>query len=94
MEFEWDDRKNRQNIAKHFISFEEATGVFESTSITLEDKRNDYGENRFITIGYVTLADGKVMLTVVYTWRNHRIRIISARKASKKEKALYYELIN
>ncbi len=54
MEFDWDENKNNSNKEKHGISFEEAKGVFnDDQRITYEDSRNDYGEVRFIMIGYI-----------------------------------------
>ncbi len=76
MPFEWDETKAAENYAKHGVSFETATEVFRDTfAVERLDDREDYGEDRFILIGIV---DGTV-LTVVYTERSDRIRIISAR---------------
>ena len=87
MKIEWDTNKNDANMKKHHISFETATRVF------LDEKRLDYydivhsiNEDRYITIGLV-----EEVLVVVYTLRKTRIRIISARLATRKEKELYYE---
>ena len=69
------------------MSFETATEVFSDPfAIERRDDREDYGEDRFILIG---IAEGTV-LTVVYTERDGRIRIISARQATKREQDDYF----
>lgn len=88
MELEWDEEKNRANQRKHQISFEEATEVFYYPTHETVDTRLEYGEERFIGIG----RNSKMLiLTVVYTERESRIRIISARRANKQEERLHYE---
>jgi len=52
MTYEWDEAKNRANSAKHGLRFEDAEIVFEGPCVTFEDDRLDYGETRFITLGY------------------------------------------
>ena len=86
MHFEWDERKNRQNIAKHGISFEQATRVFDGLTFDATDVRFDYGEVRDISIG---LLEGIAVLVVVHTDRQGVCRIISARQARKDERARY-----
>ena len=87
MEFEWDEDKAAENLRKHAVSFSQAALAFhDPLSIELVDEREDYGESRFIHIG---LSDALV-LTVVFTERAQRIRIISARKATKDEEAYYH----
>ena len=88
MLFEWDERKNRSNIAKHEISFDEARLIFEGPVLQLVDDRADYGEVRQISIG---LLREVVAVTVVHTDRIGVTRIISARLANRKEKRLYHE---
>ena len=87
MEFEWDENKNNINKAKHGVSFENATRVFldENRVEIYDDKNSKENEDRFITIGKA----GK-LLYVVFTEREDRTRIISARLAEKKEKETYY----
>jgi uncharacterized DUF497 family protein len=92
MKFEWHDNKNVSNIEKHGISFEQAIFVFKDLQAILTiDNRFDYGETRFIIIGeiYSKNADKDILIVVVYTKRKDVIRIISARKANKKEKKVY-----
>jgi uncharacterized DUF497 family protein len=85
--FEWDDAKARANLEKHEVSFEVARRVFYDTAgIDEIDDRGGYGEDRFIGIGMV---DGR-LLTVTYTERDGRIRIISARKATRREQDDYF----
>lgn len=87
-EFEWDDAKAESNIEKHGVSFEEACGVFRDPfAIELLDDRDDYGEDRYILIGMA--APG--VLVVVYTVRDERNRIISARRAEPNERRFYHE---
>ena len=86
MEFEWNENKNRSNNNKHKMDFDFASRVFnDENRIEWEDKRNDYGELRFITIGRIL----STMITVVYTLRNKITRIISARPAKQGERDLY-----
>jgi uncharacterized protein len=90
MIFEWDDRKNQRNRAKHGVSFEAATLVFEdSHAIGMLDH---VGEGRWRTVG---MPAGVVVLLVVHTYREEGgeeyIRIISARKATPRERRIYEE---
>lgn len=87
-EFEWDDRKAAANVRKHGVHFEEACAVFrDAFAIELQDDRHDYGEDRFILIG-MSQTD---VLVVVYTERQHRHRIISARRAEPNERRTYHD---
>jgi uncharacterized protein len=85
IEYEWDKDKARTNLRKHNIDFADAIGALEDDdALTLDD--NDADEERFITIGKDALER---ILVVVYTWRGERIRIISARKATPRERKEY-----
>jgi uncharacterized protein len=86
----WDENKAKTNLVKHGINIEEAqTVLFARQSITLEGNKHD--EPRFITIAFSLKLN---LLVVVYAHCNHdEIRIISARKATKKEAKLYEERI-
>jgi len=91
MIFEWDPNKNESNIKKHGVSFEEAVLVFkDKNALSLFDKAHSREEERWITIGVIPVFS---ILLVVHTYRikNHKetLRIISARKATKKEKSQY-----
>lgn len=84
--FEWDDAKATTNETKHGISFEAAAYVFlDDNRLDVIDSRQSYGEQRRNVIGTV---DG-ICLTVTYTMRGNLCRIISARRASRKERHYY-----
>ena len=92
MDFEWDAGKADANLRKHGISFEDAARVFlDPQRIETFDDREDYGEDRWKTVGLVAPA----LLAVVYTVRGNDgslIRLISARKADAYERAQYREV--
>lgn len=89
MNYEWDEAKNESNLAKHGISFEEAAEVFSDPRLlTFQGKLGDGGEERFISIGLVPSL-GSIVVTVVHTDRDGTTRIISTRKANRKERAVY-----
>jgi uncharacterized DUF497 family protein len=84
--YEWDDAKAEANFGKHGVRFEHAVEACEDPDALIEfDDSEDYGEDRFILVGRA--SDG--VLTVVYTERNSRIRIISAREANDYERRNY-----
>jgi uncharacterized DUF497 family protein len=84
MEFEWDKDKEKRNIKKHGISFDETVTVFyDPLSATFNDPDHSIGELRFITIGFSSQGS---LLVVSYTERGKRIRIISARPATIRER--------
>ena len=87
MRFEWDEAKNEVNIRKHGIDFEDVKDIFNHPMMTLLDTRDDdYGEPRWLSIGWIHTVLG----VVVYTERvGDVIRIISARKATKYEVRRY-----
>ncbi len=87
MRFEWDDRKNELNRAKHGLSFEEATVIWDGFVFTREDGRRDYGETRWLSLG---LLSGDVVILVAHTKRRGHVRLISARPASRTERTIYY----
>ena len=87
MEFEWDDAKARANLRKHGISFEDAsTAFYDALSVTIPDPDHSAGERRFLLIG-VTLT-GRLAV-VSHTDRGRRIRIINARRATRRERTAY-----
>lgn len=87
-EFEWDAGKAQANQRKHGIAFEAARRVFkDGFAVEWPDADLPFGEARFVITGMV---DGR-LLRVVYTERNGRIRIISARKATRHEQREYYQ---
>ncbi len=89
MGFEWDAKKCKANIHLHGIDFGGIESVFDGYTLTIEDTRFDYGEQRFVTLG---LLQGRVVL-IVHTERDETIRIISVRKATKHEQSRYFSQI-
>lgn len=104
MEFEWDEDKRQSNLSKHGIDFVDAAKIFDRPVLERLDNRYDYedtrgesnsppwdvrGETRIIALGEVYGA----ILFVVYTWRGEVRRIISARRATKRERNQYYQTI-
>jgi uncharacterized DUF497 family protein len=88
--FEWDSRKARSNLAKHGVGFEEASTVFgDPLSLTIPDPEHSLAEQRYITIARA--FNGK-LLVVVHTDRGDNIRIVSARRASRRERKSYEEV--
>lgn len=87
MDFEWDESKRLANILKHGIDFVDAIGIFTGHVTETEDQRRDYGEHRFLVTG--ELNDEVIRL--VYTKRDERWWIISARRAKRNERRAYYE---
>lgn len=85
--YEWDKKKSQENLSKHGLSFEDAHIVFSGPCITFEDRRADYGEERFITLGSLL---GRVVV-IAHTPRGEKTRIISMRKANSREKKIYQE---
>jgi uncharacterized protein len=87
--FEWDRAKAELNLKEHGVSFEEATTVFrDPLSITISDPDHSGSEDRFIDIG---MSHNMQLLVVSYTERQDRIRIISARRATRAERKNYEE---
>jgi uncharacterized protein len=88
LEFEWHAGKAETNLRIHGVSFELATTVFKDAfAIEWQDNREDYGEERFVTIG---MAEGSALLFVAYTEPDNRVRIISARKVTQYEQDEYF----
>jgi len=90
MRFEWDEDKNRANIQKHKIDFADVPAVFNDPMLVELDEREDYGEERWIGMGF--LRD--IVVVVVFAQRRQdTIRIISARKVSKHERKRYEQAL-
>jgi uncharacterized DUF497 family protein len=84
MQFEWDREKAQRNLRKHGVSFDEAVTVFyDPLSATFDDPNRSVGEQRFITIGY---SARDRLLVVAHTERGVTMRIISARRATARER--------
>jgi len=73
MNFEWDDIKRKSNIEKHGIDFIDAPIIFDSYTLTIEDDRYDYGEERFVSFGIIE----ERVVVVVHTENEDSIKIIS-----------------
>ncbi|MFY9316403.1 MAG: BrnT family toxin [Burkholderiales bacterium] len=86
MRFQYDPAKAVANLKKHGVSFADAEGVLEDPlALTVQDPDSE-GETRFITIGMGSAGD---VLVVVYTERDDKYRIISARRPTRKERKSY-----
>lgn len=89
MKFEWDASKAAINLRKHGVSFEEGCAVFgDPLAGTIPDSTHSTGEARFATIG---MTPAQRVIVVVHTDRQDRIRIISARPATRAEKKKHEE---
>jgi uncharacterized DUF497 family protein len=87
LDFEWDDSKAAENVGNHGVSFAQAALAFRDPfAVEWIDLREAYGEERLILLGMA----GNNVLTVAYTEREERIRIISARRATTNEQDVYY----
>jgi uncharacterized DUF497 family protein len=85
MEFEWDQAKHAKTLHERGFGFDDAARIFARPVLIWEDARRDYGEVRFRAVGETT---GDV-LHVAFTWRGNALRIISVRRASRKEAQLW-----
>lgn len=85
MQIEFDANKRDWTFVERGLEFGRAAEVFERRHLTLTDNRRPYGEDRFITTGWL---DGRIVM-VVWTQRGHKRRIISMRKANEREIAYY-----
>ena len=89
MRFEWDPSKAAENLARHGVSFEEAATVFrDALSATGADPDHSFDEDRFVTFGVSTAGR---LLAIAHTHHDDTIRIISARPATPRERAIYEE---
>lgn len=86
MRFEWDSKKNEINIRERGVDFADAKEMFEYELFVAPDIRKNYGENRHVGVGYIQNR----LMVVVFTKRKfNTIRIISLRKANKREQAKF-----
>ncbi len=83
--YEWDNSKRDNNIAKHGVDFTAMQRFDWDAAMTVTDTRTDYGERRFVSIAPV----GQRLHVCAWCWRGDNIRIISLRKANKREVARY-----
>lgn len=87
MQFEWNPDKARSNLKKHEVSFNEASTVFnDPLSMTFPDPNHSYSEDRYVIIG---LSSAGRILVIPHTDRADRVRIISAREATRNEWRFY-----
>ncbi len=85
--FEWDDEKAKKVLQNHKIDFKEACTIFFDNFVThQEDKRFDYEEERYLSIG---MSNQARMIIVTWTFRDENIRLITAFKPSKKQLQIY-----
>ncbi len=85
--FVWDERKRRSNLRRHGLDFRDAAEVFGGPTLTFEDDRLDYGEKRFVTLGFLR----GTAVSIVHTETPARIRVISFRKATHREEAILFQ---
>ena len=90
MNFEWDERKNDINLAKHGFDFNDASRVFDLPMVIEIDERQAYGEDRWIGIG---LLDGRIVVVIYTEPSEEKIRVISLRKAFSHERKEYEQYI-
>jgi hypothetical protein len=90
LHFEWDENKNAENIRKHGLDFNDAWLIFDLPMLVDIDDREDYGETRFIGVGFLK----NFVVTLVFTEPNEKtVRIISLRKALKYEREQFEKYI-
>ena len=86
MQFIWHESKRQENLTKHGLDFADTERVFTGPTFTFEDDREDYGEQRWVTLG---LLSAKVVV-IVHTETAEEIRVISMREADKDEQLLFF----
>ena len=86
MRFIWDEAKRQANLNKHGVDFTDAERVFAGPTFTFEDDREDYGEQRWVTLGLL----GVQVVVVVHTETAEEIRVISMREADNNEQLLFF----
>ena len=91
MQFEWDETKNLENIYKHEIDFADVTAMFDGEMLIELDDRFDYGEDRWVGIGFLGFG------IAVIVWAERRkdvIRVISARRANRNEQRRFEQYLS
>jgi uncharacterized protein len=86
MRFLWHEPKRQASLKKHEMDFADAERVFSGPTFTFEDDREDYGEQRWVTLGLL----GAKVVVIVHTETAEEIRIISMREADKDEQLLFF----
>jgi len=89
MRFTWSERKRAINLKDHGLDFVDTPRVFEGATYTFEDARFDYGEQRFETLGLLA----GVPVSIVHTESEDEIRVVSFRKATKREANIYFNQV-
>ena len=89
MRYTWSEPKRRRNLKDHGLDFRDAPDVFAGVTYTFEDDRLDYPEQRFVTLDLLV----GVPVSIVHTETDDEIRIISFRKATRREITIYFETI-
>jgi len=85
----WAEKKNRQNIRKHKVDFNEAKTIFDDPlQISMNDPDHSFDERRYITIG---ISEQNRLLIIAHTFGDDKIRIIMARKPTRRERKNYEE---
>jgi uncharacterized protein len=87
--FTWSEAKRESNRTKHRLDFADAVGVFTGLTWTVEDTRYCYSERRYITFGLFQ----EIPVCIIHTHHGHEIRIISFRKATRREAEIYFDEI-
>lgn len=87
MKFEWDENKRLSNLQKHSIDFGDAPLLFNDEAIIVEDRRKNYGEKRYRLINFLRAE----LVILIFTRRNDTVRVISLRKANKRERETYVQ---
>lgn len=87
MRFTWSETKRKLNLDQHGLDFVDAPRAFDGPTFTYQDDRFEYAEQRFVTLG---LLDD-LLVSIVHTESPHVIRVISLRKATKNEQAIFFK---
>ncbi len=87
---DWDQRKRQANLKKHGFDFVDANEIFDGVTFTYEDDRISYGEQRLVTLGSLR----GTVVSIVHTEQDDHIRVISMRKATKREREIYFQTIS
>ena len=86
MRFTWHEPKRQTNLKKHGVDFIDSERVFAGPTFTFEDDREDYGEQRWVTLGLL----GMKVIVIVHTETEDEIRVISMREATNDEQFLFF----
>jgi uncharacterized DUF497 family protein len=89
MRIVFDEAKRRTNLRKHALDFVDADHVFAGITYTIEDKRFEYGERRFLTLGLLK----EIIVAIAHSETRNEIRVISMRKATRHEETVYFQNI-